>query len=143
MSPLVEIEWVRRAAPLAPCGLWAAGSSATQIATRLLRSTDEERAALTGVASDDTVVIIGPGSALPWADGVRYLGRDPDAPGLLMTTTVAPALPSALVLRALRRAGHAGLIAVIQPETVVHLDDALPLDRAALEGWLARQESPR
>ena len=143
MSPLVEIEWVRRTNPLEPSGLWATGGPATQIARRLVRASDEQLSALVGVAGADTLVITGPGPSLPWADGVRYLGRAPDAPSLLMTTTVAPALPSALVLRALRRAGYAGLLAIIDPHTLVPLADALPLDRAAIEGWLVKRESDR
>ena len=38
------------------------------------------------------VVVLGATEALPWVDGVNYLGRDPDAPRLLLPTMLRPAV---------------------------------------------------
>jgi hypothetical protein len=48
------------------------------------------------------VVILGEEARLPWVDGVVYLGRDPEAPGVLLPTRQRPALPVDLFARGVR-----------------------------------------
>ena len=141
MNQLIEIGWVQRTDPLDACGLTASGLTATLLAKKLAGLTDERLKPLSAVAGADLIVVTGPRESLPWVDGVRYLGRDPEAPSLLMTTTVAPSLPVALIRDALSHAGYAGLIAITDPTTLVSLEGALPLDRKTLERWIATQET--
>jgi hypothetical protein len=89
---------------------------------------------------------------LPWADGVRYLGRDTDVAGaaptpLLVPTDLAPTVPVALLYRAVRLrhpdareplaawpadpAGDGGL-------RVLSLYEARALDRTAVAAAYAR-----
>jgi hypothetical protein len=51
------------------------------------------------VSGPDVLLVVG--DELPWADGVVYLGRDPDAPKLLLPTTLMPEVPVDLFERAL------------------------------------------
>jgi hypothetical protein len=61
--------------------------------------------------------LLGATDDLPWADGVSYLGVDPEAPSLLLPTTMTPQLPLALFERAvLRRASSGGPFAVLANE---------------------------
>lgn len=89
------VAWIVRETPLAPVVAVVEGLTARTLAARL--ATEPERLSrLTGAASSDVLVLEGPSDALPWVDGIRYLGRDPRAPGLRLPTThtvdVAPEL---------------------------------------------------
>ena len=48
-----------------------------------------------------TLLLIGAAEELPWVDGVVYLGRDPEAPSLLLPTTLEPDVPAPLFERAI------------------------------------------
>jgi hypothetical protein len=72
-------------------------------------------------------------------DGVQYLGRDPEAPGLLLPTTLSPAVPLPLVERAVmlrRRTPVTPMAVVLDPPLLVPLDAARKVDRGVLEKWL-------
>jgi len=133
-----------RAEPLAPCAAAAEGAAAAALVRALLRRDDAALAGLSGVAAPGLLVVTGPAEALPWADGVRYLGRDPAAPALLLPTALEPEAPAALVERALLAAAGpadrvAAPFAVLDgPLRLVPLGEARPLDRSALLAWLER-----
>jgi hypothetical protein len=135
----LEVRFVRREPPLAPCAAAATGEAARALVARLRRRGDLR--GLRGVAGADAVVVLGEAAGLPWVEGVQYLGRDPEAPGLLLPTTLAPELPPAVLFLALARlVGEAELpLAVLAgrpgPLRLLPLGGALPLDPAALVTW--------
>jgi hypothetical protein len=146
----IPIRFTARAEPLVARAAVARGDAAGALARRLLALDDDGLAALTGVAGavgDDVVcAVLGDAAALPWVDGVAYLGRDDAAPGLLLPTAVAPDVAPGLLERAVRaRAGAAAApIGVIAGEggalaALVPLGAARRFDRAQLAAWLARE----
>ena len=90
-------------APIAATGL---GPVARALAERLLRLSDDQLAALRGAAADGLVFVTGETAVLPWVDGVVYLGRDPDAPRLLLPTMLRPSAPLAAFERRHRPPGR-------------------------------------
>lgn len=131
----VAISWVPREPPLAPCAAVGRGAVARLLAARLLHRSDEQLTELSGVAGDDLLVVLGPEAALPWCDGVSYLGRGPGAPALLVPTLLEPSVPAGLLERALvRRFPAAGtpLAVLLGPDQVVELGHARPLDARLL-----------
>lgn len=128
-----------RAAPLAPRAAVAEGATAARLARVLLERDDAALARLSGVAAPGLLVLTGPEEALPWVDGIRYLGLDPEAPALLLPTVLEPEIPIALLERALL-AGSPGAptpLALLQdPQRLVPLGAARPVERAQLVAWL-------
>jgi hypothetical protein len=112
------------------------------LATRLidLSASDALRfGRLLGVATPESLFVLGAVDDLPWVDGVAYVGRDPDAPALLLPTTHAPSVHPALLQQALLRAGAGAsrLLVQIAPPAIVPIDRAAPLARSLLERWVA------
>ncbi len=133
---MIEPELRLREEPLPPAVLAAFGPAAARLRERLLRMSDEALAALSGVAGEGLLLVIG--ADLPWVDGAVYLGRDPAAPALFLPTTLESAVPSALLERALRNRNPRELapLAVLPGDTglrVVPLGVARPIDRGVLE----------
>jgi hypothetical protein len=133
---VIRVGWGPRRAPLVPLAVAARGAAAARLARRLLEG---ELEGLRACAGEGVLVVLGPAERLPWAEGVRYLGRDPAAPGLLLPTALAPTVPVDLLARALVRRAR-GVLAVLPPEAglgpaVVPLVSA-PIFRPALEAWL-------
>lgn len=137
---LLPLRWRVREPPLEPVAAAATGEAARALAERLLAMPDERLAALSGVAGTEVLVVTGERGDLPWVDGVQYLGRDPQAPGLLLPTTLSPAVPLPLVERAVmlrRRTPVTPMAVVLEPPLLVPLDGARKVDRAVLRRWLA------
>jgi hypothetical protein len=135
----VDITFVPRADSLDPVSVVAMGPVARVLARRLLRLSDAGLAALRGVAGDGLIALIGDPAALPWADGVVYLGRDAGAPRLLMPTTLRPTVAPDVFERAIARhtGTQAGPWAVLPaPPLVISLADALPVERACVRRFL-------
>ncbi len=139
----VAIDWAPRVEPLPPIAAAGAGSVAHALARRLLAAEDASLATLSGVAARGFLLVLGRGDSLPWVDGISYLGRDPEAPLLLVPTTLAPSVPAELVERALvRRASRDPPIAVLPEHGIVaSAAAARALSRRALERWLG-EEAP-
>jgi hypothetical protein len=136
---IVPIAWRAREQPLPPSAAVAIGPDASRLAERLSTRDDAALARLVGVWSREksgAIVVIGEAADLPWIDGVRYLGRDPRAPALLVPTTLEPDVPIELVARAIvRRAGDragSGLAVLPDIPLVVPCGGALPIARARL-----------
>lgn len=126
-------------APVAAAGL---GPVARALAGRLLRLSDDQLAALRGAAADGLVFVTGETAVLPWVDGVVYLGRDPDAPRLLLPTMLRPSAPLAAFERAIAR--HAApapgpWAALADPPLVFSAADVCPIERDHLQRWLEAQ----
>lgn len=108
----IPVRWTARAVPLVPAAVIAEGAAALPLLRRVLDHPDAELADWAGVIAPAGLVALltlRPDSApLPWADGVRYLGRDAGPGGatapvpLLVPTDLAPSVPVALLHRALR-----------------------------------------
>jgi hypothetical protein len=104
---------------------------------------------LRGVVRGDLIVIIGERALLPWAEGCIYLGRSPDAPGVYYPTLLRPDAPLALHARAtVGRADSDDLpLAWVDPDTLVPLGAARPIEVARLSAWLddgaGSRRSPR
>jgi hypothetical protein len=135
----VDVTFAPRADTLEPAAVIGTGPVARALAQRLLRLPDGDLAALRGVAGDGLIALMGDADALPWADGVTYLGRDADAPRLLLPTTLRPAVALDVFERAIAR--HARKVAspwavLVAPPRVISLADARPVERAHLLHWL-------
>ncbi|HLL85062.1 MAG TPA: hypothetical protein VK420_20505 [Longimicrobium sp.] len=138
----LPLGWGPREPPLRPAGVVARGMVARALARRLLAREDAELGRLHGAGGPGVLVLLGDADALPWEDGVTYLGRDADAPALLLPSNRAPDVPVALLERALlARARAEGPLAVLlDPPGLVPLGGARAVVRARLEAWLQAEE---
>lgn len=139
-APTERVAWVPREPPLDPAAVAGVGDAARALARRLLRLDDARLAALQGVAGASAVAVMGPVEALPWAEGVVYLGRDPLAPTLYFPTALRPAVHAALFERAIvRDRTIASPVAVVPRDgglTVFSLAAARPVSRERLAAWI-------
>jgi hypothetical protein len=134
----MRIPFVPRADILDPIAVVALGRVAGALARRLLRLGDEPLHGLRGAAGDDVLLVLGATEALPWVDGVNYLGRDPAAPRLLLPTMLRPAIAADVFERAIER--HVGRLP--SPWALLHdarlvfsAAHAGPIDRDVLGRW--------
>lgn len=136
----LPVAWRSAEPPLPPVAVAGRGAAARALARVLLAGPD--RAGLRGVAGADLLVILGPTEALPWADGCEFLGRHPDAPGLLFPTVWLPDAPLSLYARAvlagLPTEGSPGApVALLRsPDLRVPLGAARPVDLSFVRRWL-------
>jgi hypothetical protein len=133
------VRWAPREPPLAPRAAIGLGEVARALARRLLALPAEAMGRLSGVGGADVLVVMADEAALPWVDGVIYLGRDPEAPSLLLPTTLRPDVPPPLFEEAVlgRVRGTPPVVVLPEPPVLVATGAARPLDRGALEAWLA------
>ncbi len=131
----IRVEWRPRASALEPAAVAAWGSAGRALGRRLLARDDLKE--LAGVVAEDLIVVLGPGHALPWADGVLYLGAEPAAPSLLIPTLLAPSVPTDVLWRAFVRRFGGGPIAVL-PERglAVPLGGAREIAADLLAAWV-------
>jgi hypothetical protein len=124
----IAIELVPREPPLEAVAAVALGAAACALGRRLLAGSDEQLAELrgltgmtgmtglagmTGATRAPLLAVLGDVAALPWVDGIVYLGRDAEAPRLLLPTTLRPSVTAALFEAAVLR--HLGLEASRAP----------------------------
>lgn len=133
------LRWRERPVPLPPRAALGLGAVAQALLGRLGRLSAQALGAFEGAAAPGVLVVLGEG-ALPWVDGVIYLGRDPRAPTLLLPTAqepeVHPALLSGAVALRLRR--PAGCVAVVaSPPRLVAIDAPRRLDPRCLAALAA------
>jgi hypothetical protein len=115
------------------------GPAARALATRMLDESDDRLRKLRGVAAPGALVVLAPTDALPWADGVQYLGRHPSAPNLLVPTTLRPDVPLEVFEQAVLEREPRLLppvCVVATPPRLISVNDALPIERDKLRGWL-------
>ena len=139
MHQQMRIPFVPRPDILDPIAVVGSGSVAAALAQRLLQLADEPLHELRGAAGDDVLVVLGAADRLPWVDGVKYLGRDPNAPRLLLPTTVRPAIATDAFERAIAR--HVGALPgpwAVLPDVrrVFSVMHAGPIDRDVLSRWV-------
>jgi hypothetical protein len=124
---------------LDPAAVAGLGASARALAERLMLMSDDELRKLRGAAGKGILVVLGEASALPWADGVHYLGRDPGAPRLLVPTMLHPNIAMDLFEQTIARrvAGLPGPWAVLpSPPKVFSVADAAVIERDHVARWL-------
>jgi hypothetical protein len=97
--------------------------------------------ALRAVGASSCLILSSEGDAeaLPWVDGACYLGRDPQAPRLLVPTALCPDIPYGLFERALfarSPAARAPAALLLDPLRLVDAASPRPFDPAALGRWL-------
>ncbi len=116
----------------------ASGAAAKALGRRLIELDDAALRSLAAVAGDDSIVVLGEAAALPWADGVVYLGRDETAPDLLLPTALSPTVPAAVLEAAIRKlVPKVAPIAVLpSPARLIPCGAARSMDRALLVTWL-------
>ncbi|MFO0658637.1 MAG: hypothetical protein U0165_02205 [Polyangiaceae bacterium] len=144
----VTVSWVLREPPLEPAGCSAFEGAAIRLAERLLEihSSDSARIErLSGVATPEALFVLGAAEDLPWCDGVAYVGRDPEAPALLLPTTHRPSVHPALLQQALLRAGGGATRLLVRavPPSIFPVDRAAPIARSLIERWLTTARSKR
>jgi hypothetical protein len=139
----MRITFSPRADVLDPVAVAGLGPAARALANRLLRLTDEQLRELRGAAGDNLLIVLGETSSLPWADGVAYLGRDPDAPRLLVPTMVRPDIGLDVFERAIARQAAALSSTVSSPWAVLasppqmfSAAHAAAIERDRLHAWL-------
>jgi len=139
----MRITFSPRADVLDPVAVAGFGRAARALANRLLRLTDERLRELRGAAGDDVLVVLGETGSLPWADGVAYLGRDPDAPRLLVPTTVRPDIGLDVLERVIAR--RAAVLpsrlpspwaVLVSPPQLFSVAHAAAIERDRLHAWL-------
>jgi hypothetical protein len=136
------VQWRSRREPLTACGGLAFGAVARRLAERILRAEDPVLASLRGLAGTGVLLVLGDADLLPWADGIEYLGRSPDAPSLLLPTCFEPGFGDALFERAIMRkpGGTAPLAVSPARRRLVSAAAAGPIDRSRLAQWLSHAE---
>ncbi|MER2562534.1 MAG: hypothetical protein ABTQ32_17550 [Myxococcaceae bacterium] len=134
MTPLLRA----RAEPLPARAVVAEHDVARRLATRLLALDEATRRQLRLVVTNEVVVALGPAEALPWVDGVRYFGAEPESLAMLVPTTRETTPSSVLVERALRRAHQlpAGPFALLSLERILPLGRSTPVSAHALAALL-------
>jgi hypothetical protein len=137
VETLIEVTWRPRFTPLVPVGAVAQESAATKLAHRLLQA-PEDLPRLKGVSAPGLLVILGEEELLPWVNEVVYLGRDSEAPSLLIPTNLEPSVPLSLLERAITtyHAGIAPCAVLPNPPSIIPLVEARPLAKSSLVKWL-------
>jgi hypothetical protein len=134
----MQVQLVRRAAPLQPCAVVAQGDIARRLAQRMCSADDVVLHRLRVIVAHGRVIILGVDSDLPWVDGVSYLGIDPDAPTLRMPTTLAPSVASDIFERAIQQRikGQPVVALLPDPLRIMSLDGASRWTRGDWQTWL-------
>ena len=147
----IDVEGRARDRPLVATAIYVEGEVARALAERLAKK-DAIDPRLAGVSARDGshLLITGPEASLPWIDGARYVGIDPDAPRLRLSTTHGPSLrdgtplaPSLLERALIARLGaeSRGPLVVLRGR-VIPIGLARPLDRGLLASF-ATPSTPR
>ncbi len=131
----IPIQWRPRPIPLSPCGAVALGAVATRLARYLSKCPQERLDRLQGVAGTELIAILGTANDLPWVEGIRYLGKDSLAPGLLLPCNRKPILSVGLLAAAINRQ-ETPLALLDKPGRLIPLIQARPIERSLLLSWL-------
>jgi len=137
---MLRVGQAPRLHPLVPCAAVALGPGARTFLARLLQLPEEQLQRMRGVAGNDFLLVLGACEDLPWCDGLRYLGREPGTPELLLPCAETSNVPTALLLRALSerfKSEHlrAPFAVSFEPALVVPLADTQPLSQSLLGSW--------
>lgn len=139
----IELAWTARGVSLAARAVAAWGSAATLLGERVAALDDATLGTLTAVAGNRVLIVMGDEAALPWIDGVIYLGRDDGASELLLPTALAPSVPAPVLEAAIKRVATKGAPIAVLPATgmLVPCGSARAIDRTVLATWIERNGS--
>lgn len=139
----IELSWTARDVPLPARAVAAWGPAARLLGERIAALDDAALSGLTAVAGNRVLIIIGDEAALPWIDGVVYLGRDEGAPELLLPTAVAPSVPAPVLEAAIKHVATKGAPIAVLPASgmLVPCGAARGIDRAVLAAWMEGRTS--
>jgi len=133
----MSVVFVSRDEVLEPAAVVGLGPVARRLGERLLKCTDAQLGHWKGLTATGLLIVLG--ADLPWVDGVEYLGRDLEAPRLLLPTALRPSIGVELFERAIvRRAVELSppLAVVWSSPTIVSVASALAIRRERLQRWL-------
>lgn len=125
----MTLSWTHAEPPLAVGGALALGVAARALGERLL----ERDVRCPALAGDGVLVALD--ADAPWVESATWIGVCPDAPSLWLPTLRRPTVPAAMVLKALRLAGHTGPL-LLTPHALYPLAHARTLDPPRLRAWL-------
>lgn len=139
------LRWTPHPEPLSMSGIAASGGVRGVLVAACLRRLDrlgvDEDPELIGVASESTVVVLGPVDCLPWVDGAQMLGIQADLPALHLPTNLSPNVPSAVLLAWIGSVGARMPCALLPGDggglALLPLDGARRLHRAELSTRIA------
>ena len=138
VSDRIPVPWGERPEPLESLAVVAFDGAARSLARRVLEASDDRLSRLraAGGTAACALLILGVADDLPWADGAVYLGKDPEAPSLLLPTMLRPDMPLPLVERAVLRqsAGMQGPIVYLPPSLGNRLLSANPARSVVYDG---------
>ena len=134
---MTVLAWERRPDALAAAGMVTTGDVTRRLLAQLRLASEEALARLAVVATRELLVLIGARDDLPWVDGARYCGPDPQVQTLWLPTTMAPVLAPDLVRRSAgARVGERAVLLWNAPEQFLPLHQPRSLTPALVE-WLA------
>lgn len=126
---MIALRWSPREVPLGVEGVVGFGDVGRQLALRVA-----DREGDRGLVAGEHLVVFG--TDLPWLDGVRYIGRDPAAPGVYFDTRLVPEVPVDLLAAACR--DRYGEQVVLLPDVALGLSGLGALAPDALLRWANR-----
>jgi len=143
----IRIHWEPRSRPLTPVAAAARGACGRALARKLLDWPAGRLLELKGVAGPGMIIVLGEEALLPWAAGIRYLGRDTEAAALLLPTNLQPSVPVPLLERAILasqstndRINLLPLAVLPDPPAIAAVGSARPIAREILEAWLEGED---
>jgi hypothetical protein len=137
---LLKIHWQSRIDALSPCAMLVFDSAAIALAKKMMSFEDEKLHPFQGVRAKKMMLIMGDGESLPWTNGAVYLGRDTEAPAVLLPTTLKPNVPLDLFERALYERFRKLSPFAVLPEKIIPFGTAKTLSRNILEKWLSENQ---
>jgi hypothetical protein len=143
----VSLRFRSRSEPLNASAVLALDLVAERLLRRLVGFDAQRLSKLEGLRTARAVLVTGAMDDLPWVDGVAYLGRDTDAPSLLLPTVVRPDVHLSLFERALASHGNGALSGTstkrwavsFEPPLLLAASSTRTLDREMIEHWLSER----
>ena len=135
----IQVKWQPRAEPLEPVGVVACDEVALKLASKMLHRTSEELSALSALTTERELVVLGQSEDLPWADGVCYVGRCPEAPALLLPTILdCTPHPQLVLTRLLIELKEAPVLVCPPLALMMSVAQTTMISSSALKSWSAQ-----
>ena len=132
----IQVTWHTRAEPLEPAGVVACDEVALKLASKMLHRTSEELSALSALATDRELVVLGKREDLPWANGVCYVGRCPEAPALFLPTILdCTPHPQLVLTRLLVELKEAPVLVCPSLSLMMSVAQTTMISSSALKSW--------
>ena len=138
----MRVNFIPRDAILDPIAVVGMDEAAHALARRLLTLDGERLRQLRGAAGDRLMIVLGETANLPWVDGVTYLGRDREAPRLLLPAMLRPDIAFDVFERLVGRIAAplpAPWAVFSSPPRIFSVAAATVIDREEVLKWLDEQ----